>query len=442
MLLELVIVLFLIAANGVLSGAEIAIVSVRRTRIPALLEEERTGARALAHLRGHPERFLATVQIGITVVSITAGAFGGAALAAHVEPLLRRLPVSASTAHDIALGAVIAVISYLSLVLGELVPKSLALRASERYALLIAPLLVAVSSVARPLVWLLTRSSNLVLKPFADSTNFTETVLSRDELSDLVGEAASTGTLDPKASEVASRALHLGELTAGDVMIPRTRIVALPRDAPEAVIRRCVLEERRSRIPVYQGTLDNVVGFVSAKDLAGLVWEGQLLVLDDVLRPVSRFVASTPASRLLQQMQHDRQRLAIVVDEHGAVAGLVTFEDLVEELVGEVFSENDPITDPIVHEPSGAVLAYGVVKLRDLNRALGEAATDLEQPPGITTVGGLCVHLAGGVVPQPGARLASESGALLIVVDANRRAATRVRVFPPHEPPTTTTTPH
>src|SRR6185295_16103805 len=290
MLIELAVLLLLIATNGVLSGAEIAVVSVRRTRLPALVDEGRRGARALGYLRGHPERFLATVQIGITVVSVTAGAFGGSALAAHVEPLMQFLPLSAATIHDVALTAVVAAISYLSLVLGELVPKSLALRASERYALLMAPALVALSSAARPLVWLMTRSSNVVLRPFADRTNFTETTISRDELSDLVDEAAETGALDAKSGELASRALAMGALTAADVMVPRTRIVALPRDASHDQIRRCVLEERRSRIPVYQGTLDDVVCFVSAKDLVSLAWEGKLIVLDDVLRPVSRFM--------------------------------------------------------------------------------------------------------------------------------------------------------
>jgi putative hemolysin len=252
--------------------------------------------------------------------------------------------------------------------------------------------------------------------------------MSRAELSDLVDEAAETGALDAKTGELASRALGLAELTAADIMVPRARIVALPRGASHDMIRRCVLEERRSRIPVYQGTLDNIVGFVSAKDLVSLAWEGKLIVLDDVLRPVSHFIETTPASQLLQHMQRDRQRLAIVLDEHATVAGLVTFEDLVEELVGEVFSENDPIADPIVREPSGALLARGHVKLRDLNRELPDGAPPLEQPAGITTVGGLCIKLAGGIVPQPGARLASETGAVLIVIDASKRAVTRVRV--------------
>ena len=178
MLIELAIVLLLIMANGVLAGAEMAVVSVRKTRIQTLLDAGRSSARALATLRGQPERFLATVQIGITVVATTASAFGGAALAADLEPLLRPLPWVGVHAHDLALGLVVALISYLSLVFGELVPKSLALRAAEPYALLIARFLLGLSWVTRPLVWLLTVSSNIVLKPFADRTNFTESRVS------------------------------------------------------------------------------------------------------------------------------------------------------------------------------------------------------------------------------------------------------------------------
>jgi putative hemolysin len=430
MLTELAIVLVLIVANGVFSGAEIAIVSVRKTRLQTLLDTGRAGAKALSILRANPERFLATVQIGITVVATTAGAFGGAAVAAHIEPLLR--PFIGSYAHDVALGIVVALISYLSLVLGELVPKSLALRAAEPYALFMSNLLLSLSWFARPLVWLLTVSSNIVLKPFKDRTTFTEARLSKEEIQQIVEEAAKTGALDEDTTELASRALEFPSLTAADIMVPRNRIVALARNASRDAIQRCLLEERRSRIPVYDGTLDNVVGYVTAKDLLPLAWEGRLFVLADVLRPVKMFIETTPAQQLLHFMQDQQQRLAVVIDEHGAVAGLVTFEDLVEELVGEFFSEHERRAEPILREANGTFLVRGDVALRDLRR---ETEIDLEEPDGITTVAGLCTTLAGGVVPQHGARLAAQSGAVLVVVATSARAVRRVRVIPPPRPP-------
>jgi putative hemolysin len=160
-----------------------------------------------------------------------------------------------------------------------------------------------------------------------------------------------------------------------------------------------------------------------------LAWEGQLIVLADVLRPVKVFIEATPASQLLQFMQRERQRLAVLIDEHGAIAGLVTFEDLVEELVGEVFSEHDRRgPDPIVREPNGTLLVLGEVAVRDVRR---ELRVDLEEPEGITTVAGLCSVLAGGVVPQRGARLAGGGGVVMEVLDTSPRAVRRVRVIPP-----------
>jgi magnesium and cobalt exporter, CNNM family len=399
---------------------------VRRTRITALVEGGRRGAKALAALRDKPERFIATVQIGITVVSTTAGAFGGASFAVHLEPLIRDLPGLATHSHDIALVVAVAIISYLSLVLGELVPKSLALRVAEPYALAAARVLTAMAWLARPLVWLLTASSNVILKPFADRTNFTESRLSKEELQELVDEAARSGALAEHTGELASRALDFEKLTGADIMVPRNRIVALPRNADQGAIRRCLLEERRSRMPVYDGTIDNVIGYVTAKDLLQLAWEGQLIVLMDVLRPVRLFIESTPAPQILQFMQRERQRMAIIVDEHGATAGLVTFEDLVEELVGEVMSEHDRGSPPLTREASGAVIARGDVPLREVTRELG---VDIEPPPGITTVGGLSSALAGGVIPQRGARLADRSGLILEVLDASPRAVRRVRLL-------------
>src|SRR5947209_5744954 len=253
MFAELIVILALVLANGVLSGAEIAVVSLRRTRVEQLLDEKRTGAEALAGLRAQPERFLATVQIGITVISTTAAAVGGSTLARHIQPLIAQIDWLAAEAEPIALALVVAGISYLSLVLGELVPKSLALRVGETYALALARPLRWLSAAAHPLVVLLTATSNLILKPFRDRTNFMEARLSREELQQLVDEAAKTGTVDQHAGEIASRAIAFDQLTLADVVIPRDLIDALPRKATPEQIHRFMLEERRSRIPVYDG---------------------------------------------------------------------------------------------------------------------------------------------------------------------------------------------
>jgi putative hemolysin len=425
--LEIAIILALVVANGVFAGAEIAIIALRKTRLAQLVEEGRPSARAVKRLRDEPERFLATVQIGITIVGASAAAFGGAAVAGRLAPHLRELPGVARYADQIALGVVVALVSFLSLVLGELVPKSIALHASERYALLVARPLLALSSLARPVVWLLTQASNVVLRPFGDRTTFTEARLSVEEIEQLVDEAGKVGALDAPTAEITSRALAFRDLTAGDVMVPRSRVVALPRNAPPEELKRLLLEEGRSRMPVHDGTLDEIVGYVMAKDLAAMAWERQLIVLDDLLRPVHFVPASARAVHVLRELQRRRTQIAVVVDEHGGVAGLLTLEDLVEELVGEIVGEQEQVETLFQHEPTGTALVRGDAPIREVNRAF---ELDLPEGDGYSTVAGLCIALA-GAVPERGARLLAPDGTGIEVVDASPRVVRLVRLSPP-----------
>jgi putative hemolysin len=430
LLAEIAVIFALVLINGALSGAEIAVVSVRRTRLQQLLDEGRLGAQALTSLRALPEVFLATVQVGITLVGTTAAAIGGSNIARDLAGLLEHLPWVGSRADTIALVFVVLSISYLSLVLGELVPKSLALRFNETYALLMARPLLALAWLARPVVWFLTASSNVVLRPFADRTNFMEARISKEELQQMVEEAGETGALHEHASEIASRALEFDRLQLKEAMIPRNRVDALPIQATPEQVRRFLLEERRSRVPVYEGSLDNVIGYVSAKDIVALAWEGKLFVLQDLLRPVKVFPETVQAIEVLRYMRREHQRLAIAVDEHGMVSGMVTFEDLMEEIVGDVFSEHETEPQQIVKAADGSATVRGDVAIREINRELG---IELEAPPDVTTLAGLCMKLAGGI-PNRGARLAANDGVVLVVLDATLRAVRQVKVIPPPPP--------
>ncbi len=433
MLGEFAVVLLLVVINGLFAGAEIAIVSVERARIRQLVEEGSRAARAVSSLRKDPEGFFATVQVVITVVSAGAGAFGGATFATHLSPLLE--PSLGRYAEEVALVLVVGVISYLSLVLGELVPKSLALRNATSYALLVAPLLLRLSSVVKPLVWLLKTSSNSVLRVFGDEATFAESRLSPNDLRDLVDEAAQAGSLDAHVGKIASRVLDLVELTAAKVMVPRTKIVGIPRGASSTQIRDVVLESPHSRLPVYDGDLDNVVGYIFYKDLVPLAWAGALLVLEDLLRPAYFVVASLPAAELLQQMRERRTHLAFVVDESGGLLGIVTLDDLVEELVGEVFGEMHHAVPASMHrDADGSVVALAEVTVRELNREFG---LELPESADWSTLGGLSLNLAGRV-PRTGDRLTLEDGAILRIEEATERTVTRVRIVPP---PTESTDP-
>jgi putative hemolysin len=201
---------------------------------------------------------------------------------------------------------------------------------------------------------------------------------------------------------------------------------ALPMKATMDQIRRFLLEERRSRVPVYERSLDDIVGYVSAKDIVSLAWDGGPVVLADLLRGVHFFPDTVSAIEVLRFMQSERQRIAIAVDEHGVVSGMVTFEDLVEELVGDIFSEQEEGGAPLTHEPDGTIVARGDTPIRDVNRELG---TELEEPPGVTTMAGLCIALAGGI-PNRNARLAAADGSVLVVLEVSARTVKRVRVIP------------
>jgi putative hemolysin len=380
----------------------------------------------VTRLRDEPERFLATVQVGVTIVGSTAAAFGGAALAGRLAPYVARLPLLGAHAQPISLALVVAIVSFLTLVLGELVPKSLALRSSERYALLVGRPLLALSALARPVVWLLTAASNAVLRPFGDSTTFTEARLSVEEIEQLVEEAGKAGALDAPTAEIASRALAFRDLTAEDVMVPRSRITALPRVATPEDLKRLLLEEGRSRMPVYDGSLDEIVGYVVAKDLAAMAWERQLIVLQDLLRPVLFVPESARAVQVLRELQRRRTQIAVVVDEHGGVAGMLTLEDLVEELVGEIVGEREQPEALFESEPGGTALVRGDAPIRELNRALH---LDLPEGDGYTTIAGLCIALA-GAVPERGTRLRTPDGTQLEVLEASPRVVRVVRLRP------------
>jgi putative hemolysin len=424
MLIDLLIIVALLFANGLFAGAEIAILSLRKTRLQEFVRRRDKRALAVKSLRDRPERFLATVQIMITLVGTAAGAFGGAALVVVFVDIFRDLGFGASSG-GAALVTVVLIISFLELVLGELVPKSLALRYSDSYSFFVGRPLLALSHVMRPLVWFLTACSNLVLRMFGDKTTFTEARLSRDELQQLVEEAAKTGSIDPRASEIASRALGFGEVTVAEVMVPRNRIVALRRGAPPDEVQRVILEEGHSRMPVYDGSLDHIVGYVVARDVLALAWEKGLVVLEDILRPPYLVNSEARAVDLLREMQKRRVQMAVVTDEHG-LSGLITIEDLVEELVGDIFSEDDQPVSLVIHEPGGTALAHGWAPVRKVNR---ELHIDLPVGADRTTVAGLCMSLA-QAIPQAGERLTTEDGTVLEIVEASPRRVRKVRIHP------------
>lgn len=421
---NLAILLALTLVNAFFAGAEIAIVAVRRTRLDELAASGSRGARLAARLRANPERFLATVQVGITVVGVAAGAFGGAVLEAPVAAVLGKVGLAAA-AEEVAFVVVVAFVSVLSIVVGELVPKSLALRHAEAVALWVSHPLALLASAARPIVWFLTASSNLVLRPFRDKTNFTEARLSPEELLQLVDEATEAGTMDKDAGEIASRAIELGSLRAFSVMVPRTGIAWLTEtDSPERVTR--VLGERpHARYPVLDAS-EQPLGYVLAREVYAQLLAGAL-DLRALLRPIPTFPETVPAVVVLRTLQKARSEIGLLLDESGAPAGLVSIETLVEELFGEIAAEHEVLRPSVVRQRDGSVVVRGDTPVHEVNREFG---LELPIAASSSTVGGLVLAARGGF-PSAGESVALPSGVTAEVREVSSHRVLSVRlVFP------------
>ena len=415
---DIAVIVGLTLLNGFFSGAEIAIISTRKTRLRELADQGRRAAVRALELRSDPERFLATVQVGITVVSATAAAFGGSALEEPLAAWLTTLGAGAY-ASQLALAIVIALVSYLSIVLGELVPKSLALRASEPLTRLVARPILALRGLARPVVWLLTVSSNIVLRPFHDQTNFSESRLSPEELQQLVEESATAGTLDANIGEIASRALDLGDLRVAAVMVPRSQIASMTRGASRDEVQRMLDQQPHARYPVFGDEPEQVVGYVTARDLYIQLLDG-VVDIGAVMHKVPFFPEQSPAMDALRALQQQKTRLGIVVDELGGVAGLVTVEDITEELVGEILGEHEQAAPVVQPDGPGCYLIDAATPVHEINRALD---LELAQGPGWSTLAGLLINEAERI-PEPGTTIALPHDIVAEIVEAD---PTRIR---------------
>lgn len=424
--MELVVIVALVLLNGVFSGAEIALLSVRKTRLGELASDGRRGAAAALKLRQEPERLLATVQVAITLLGAAAAAFGGVRLEGPLAAQLTLWGVPGKYADHISFVVVVSTISYFSLVFGELVPKSIALRKAETFTLVVARALDLLSRVVKPAVWLLTQSSNLVLRPMKDRTNFSESRLSAEELQQLVEEASVAGSLPPAAGEIASRAIDLAALRVKDIMIPRGRVVGMPVVATRDDLHEILLKKPHSRYPVYDRNIDDVLGYLMARELYEALLEPGSLDVRALVRPVLFLPETTEAMSAMRKMQEARQRFALVVDETGGVVGGVTLADVAEELMGEVLDEDKKQPEQlIVPDENDTYLVRGDAPIHEVERVLD---TSLEEEGSrAATVAGLLIEKL-GKIPLAGERTRLGEELDVEVVDASERRVKMLRV--------------
>lgn len=388
---ELFVILFLILLNGFFSGAELAILAAGRGRLQQQAAAGSRGAEVALSLAKDPNRFLPTVQVGITLIGTFTGVIGGARLGDQLGGALGTIPIPfvQRHGHDIALAMIGIGITFLSVVLGELVPKRLALRNANDLARFVALPMHSLAVITRPAVWCMGRSTDAVLWLFGVRGAQVQSV-SVEDIQHLIETGTQEGVLAPVEQQLAVGALRLGERTVKQIMRPRVEMDAVDVETPPEEVLGTLAMAGFSRLPVYEGNLDQILGYIHLKDVLRQQYLGWPIDLRKLMHPALIVPESLPVDRLLVMFQETRNQLAIVLDEFGGTEGMVTLEDVLEELAGEILSgHNVDEVQKIVEREDGSWLIDGTVNIDDLVERLGIKHPELGAPRNFSTVTGL-----------------------------------------------------
>ncbi|HEY5357172.1 MAG TPA: hemolysin family protein [Streptosporangiaceae bacterium] len=416
---DILLVLVVILIGGFFAGAEMALVSLREGQVRSLAKRGKKGQRA-ARLAQDPNRFLSAVQIGVTVATLLSGAFGADLLAVRLKNSLASL-MPPGVAAVVGIVVVTLVISFFTLVFGELTPKRLALQRAERVALTAAPVIDRLATLATPIVWLLSTCTDVVVRIFGGDPRAGRGVMTDEELRDMV---AGNQALGADERSIVSEVFNAGKRQIREVLVPRTEVEFLPATMPLAEAAAIAADARHSRFPVYQESYDDVIGFVHARDLLDPRETQAGRRVGEIIRPVKLLPTSKTVLSALSEMRRDRAHLAIVVDEYGGTAGIVTLEDLVEELIGDIQDEYDADEGRPRQLHGGQVEVDGLLNLDEFAEQTG---IELPEGPYETVAGYLLAAL--GHLPGDG-ESAEVAGRRLTVTQLDGRRIARVRVGP------------
>jgi putative hemolysin len=424
--LSIVMVIVFVLIGGFFSGTELALISLRESQVRTLSEQGRRGA-ALGKLLADPNRFLATVQIGVTLATLSASAFGAETLNKPFSAALVSWGVSPGVAGPVAFIVVTAGISYLSLVLGELTPKRLALQRAEGLAMLVAPSLNRAATLARPIVWLLSVSTNGLVRLFGGDPKVSGEAITQEELRDLV---AAHESLTSDERRLIDEVFRAGEREIREVMTPRTEVAFLDASMTASRAAKQVADSNWSRFPVAGRDEDDVVGFAHVRDLfLPNHPAGRAATVGDLAREVKRLPGTKGVLAALSEMRRENQHLAIVVDEYGGTDGIVTLEDLIEEVIGEIYDEYDEEVAPEGKQaPGGPREVDGLLNLDDFTEATG---VELPEGPYETVAGYVLAEL--GRLPEIGDTIEVE-GRTITVQELDGRRIARLLVSPAPQP--------
>ncbi|HEX9634276.1 MAG TPA: hemolysin family protein [Candidatus Limnocylindria bacterium] len=429
-LIDLAIVAGLILIGGFFAASEIALITVKRHRLNQLISEGNRGARTAKRVTDDPSRFLATIQIAITFLGFLAAAVGAVSLSRSLEGLIGIIPfLSDAAAAGISFVLVTLFIALASIIVGELVPKTLALTFADRFALVVAPAIGLLDRVLRPIVWLVSSVSNVLVRLLGGTERPQAGYLSTEELKMLVETGSETGGIEKDEKEMIHGVIELGETQVHEVMVPRIGIQAIEVNDPIDDVLDMIIRAGHSRLPVYEESLDNVVGILYAKDLLPYLkrdgGETPQIDIRKIARPPVYVPETMAVDELLHQMQSTKRHIAIVVDEYGGTAGLITLEDVVEEIVGEIQDEYDTeesLVEPIESDGQRAFRLDGRVSMDDLRDLFELPDTEEEDEEAYDTVGGFIVHRVGRI-PLPGAEVPFQDVMLKVEAAEPRRVA-------------------
>jgi putative hemolysin len=393
--LDLLVLAILFVLNGVFAMSEMAIASSRKTRLQQWAEEGNPNASVALQLAENPNRFLATVQIGITLIGIITGFFGGAALSEPVAQQLRRIPQLAPYSATIAVLLVVGLVTYLSLVIGELVPKRLALQNPERLAMMVARPMNTLSRIASPIVQLLGASSELILR-LLGVRHAEDPPITEEEIERLLQEGAAAGVFAPAEHELVEGIFDLGEREVRELMTPRYRLVALDVEDPIEVNVQKMVESPHQTFPVYEGELDRLIGIVPVKKLWASSLAGEPMDLRAMAEPALIVPESMAALEVLERFRDRPQNAAMVVDEYGGIQGLLSLHDLMEAITGDLISPQEG-AEEAVQRADGSWLLDGALPAHEVRELLGINSLPGEETGNYETLGGFVMAQLGRI---------------------------------------------
>ncbi len=420
MLLPIVLIAIFIIINGFFAASEIAVVTSRRTRIKQLVEQERRNAKILHSLREEPDRFLATIQIGVTLTGALASAIGGAVAVKVLKPVINEIPIAivSASSEAISIGIAVVIITFFSLIFGELIPKSIALANPEGIALHVAPIIRRFSIFATLFVNILTATSNFILKPFGKRAFTKRAYVSEEEVKLLIEEGGEQGVFEPEEKELIHSVFEFTDTFVREVMIPAPRMVTIGIRMLIDEVKNIISEEKFSRYPIIGKDINDIRGILYAKDFYNLLSTFGTVDVRKIVKPPLFVPETMKISILLRDMQKKRIHMAIAIDEYGAVSGLVTLEDLLEEIVGEIRDEYD-IESPVIRLSDGTLIIDASISLRDLNE---DYDLDIPESPGYETLGGFIVTDLQRI-PQTGDTIETDGKRLRVIQMVGQRIA-------------------